>query len=307
MEPVVDPTTSADPGTAGGASERRVDDDVLDLRGRRWRVFRRNKLAMASAAFLLLVLVATVFAPLIAPYDPARTNLRLRYSLPGQAGHVLGTDDLGRDLLSRLLVGGQVSLLAGFGSVLLGLVIAIPLGLLAGYYSGRIDAIVMWVVDAILAIPPLILVFAVAGILGPSLRSTIIALSVYFTPLLFRLVRGEVHTMRQGQLVTAERAGGAPDLYIMWRHILPNIASPLIVECSLAVGIGILAEASMSFLGLGVRPPTSSWGLMLGLAFNQLQQHPWMIFVPATAIALTVLALNLVGDGLRDALGKVTQ
>ena len=279
--------------------------EAQDLRGRRWRAFKRNRLAMISAGFLIVLVLATIFATVIAPHDPSATNLRLRYAPPGSAGHLLGTDDLGRDVLSRLLVGGRVSLAAGLGSVALGLVIAVPLGLVAGFLGGRLDAIVMWFVDAVLAIPPLLLVFAVAGILGPSLRSMIIALSVYFTPLFFRLVRGEVHALKEGQLVTAERALGARNSYIMRRHVLPNLASPLIVEASLAVGVGILAEASMSFLGLGVQPPTSSWGLMLGLAFNQIQQHPWLIVIPATAIALTVLGLNLLGDGMRDALGKL--
>ncbi len=299
----------SDTSVDGPQAEPSSDDpaDALDLRGRRWREFKRNRLAVASAVFLIVLILATIFATVIAPHDPAATNLRLRYAPPGTSGHILGTDDLGRDILSRLLVGGRVSLAAGLGSVALGLTIAIPLGLVAGYFGGRLDAVVMWVVDAILAIPPLLLVFAIAGVLGPSLRSMIIALSVYFTPLFFRLVRGEVHALKQGQLVTAERALGAKNGYILRRHILPNLASPLIVEASLAVGIGILAEASMSFLGLGVQPPTSSWGLMLGLAFNQIQQHPFLIVVPATAIALTVLGLNLLGDGMRDALGKIEQ
>lgn len=283
------------------------------LEWRRLRAFLRNGPAMVALGVLLLIVLAAIFAPWLAPFDPNTNELRLNFATPwtqcpecSEAGlRVLGTDDLGRDLLSRLLYASRVSLLAGLGAVGAALVVALPLGLIAGYVGGKVDWLLMRVVDIILSVPPLILVFAIAGILGASLRNAIIALGVYFTPLFVRLIRGEVRAMASGQLVEAERAVGVPNTYILRRHILPNVASSLIVQVSLSIGTAILAEASLSFLGLGVQPPTPSWGIMLKSAFDFISGHPWMVFVPSTVIGLTVLSLNVFGDGLRDALGRV--
>jgi peptide/nickel transport system permease protein len=308
--------------TPSSAATAAAADDVLlaelpeRLDGRRGRAFVRNVPAMVAAVFLVLLVLSALLAPVIAPFDPDANELRLTFATPGtqcagppaceEAGtRWLGTDDLGRDNLSRLLHGSRASLLAGLGSVAVALVIAVPIGLAAGYIGGRIDWLLMRAVDVILSVPPLILVFAVAGILGASLRNAVIALGVFFTPLFIRLIRTEVQSLRAGQMVEAERAVGVPDSAIVLRHVLPNITSPLIVQVSLSVGTAILAEASLSFLGLGVTPPTSSWGIMLKTAFDFIGSQAWLVLIPSTVIALTVLALNLLGDGLRDALGRV--
>jgi peptide/nickel transport system permease protein len=291
-----------------GATGLVLDADVLPpepVNWRRARVFARNPFAVAALVFLLLVVVAALLANVIAPYGEVEADLRNRFATPFSDGHLLGTDDVGRDLLSRLLFGARVSLAAGLGSIGVALVLAVPAGLLAASRPGRIDTAATWAVDVLLSIPPLILVFAMAGVLGPGLRTIVIALGVYFTPLLFRLVRSEARALMSTPLVTASVAVGLKRRTILWRHVLPNVAAPLIVESSLAVGVAITGEASLSFVGLGVNPPGASWGVMLSLAFNKVTEHPWMVFVPGVAIGLTVLAINIVGAGLRDALGRV--
>lgn len=272
---------------------------------RAWRRFAESRAAVVGALFLLLLVVAAIAAEVVAPYDPTATDLRARLLPPLSPDHLLGTDDLGRDLLSRVIHSARVSLMAGAGSVLTALAIAVPLGLVAGYHGRWVEWVVMRLVDFLLSIPPLILVFVIAGILGPSLRNAIVALGVYFVPLFTRLVVGEVRSLRGGPLVEAARAVGSSDSFIIARHVLPNIASPLIVQATLSFGVAVIAEASLSFLGLGVRPPTPSWGIMLRSAFDLITREPWMVFVPATAMAATVMALNYVGDGLRAALGGV--
>ena len=315
-EPIIPEFPGSGPDIANEERAMAIIDELPErLEGRRLRAFVRNKQAVAALTFLTLIVLSAVFAPIIAPFNPNKNELRFNFQTPwsqcvvkqcSKAGlRVLGTDDLGRDTLSRLLYASRVSLLVGLGAVLAALVIALPLGLLAGYIGGKIDWLLMRMVDMILSIPPLILVFAVAGVLGASLKNAIVALGVFFVPLFLRLIRGEVQSLRNSQLVETERAIGVPDTYIAVRHILPNIASPLIVQVSLSIGTAILAEASLSFLGLGAQPPTASWGIMLRSAFDFISRYPWMILPPSLAIALTVLALNIIGDGLRDALGKV--
>jgi ABC-type dipeptide/oligopeptide/nickel transport system permease subunit len=273
-------------------------------RRRRLRALLRNKPAVVALAFLVILVLSAVFAGLLAPQDPNTNHLLERFHTPG-GGHLLGTDQLGRDIFSRLIYASRVSLLAGVGSVGFALVIALPVGLVTGFVGGKVDSLLMRLLDVILSVPPLILMFAVAGILGAGLFNTIVALGVYFTPLFVRLVRGEVRYVAAGQLVEAERAIGVSPLRIMWRHVLPLVASPVIVQGSLAVGTGIIAEASLSFLGLGVQPPTPTWGVMLSDGYHYMAPEPWMVVIPAVAVALTVLALNVLGDGLRDALGRL--
>ena len=290
-----------------------VADAVLEasleerIRGRRVRVFARNTPALIGILFLVFVIVMAVFAPLVTTFDPNDAQLTERNLTPLTDGHLLGTDDLGRDIYSRLVYGARVSLLVGLGTVLAALAIALPIGMVAGYYEGHVDNWFMRVVDAILSIPPLLLVFAVAGTLGVGLRNAAIALGIFFAPVFIRLIRGEVRTVRRSQLVEAEVSVGAPTHYIMWRHILPVIAAPLIVQASLNVGTAILAETSLSFLGLGAVTPTASWGNMLRQAFDEIELRAWPVFIPGLAIAFTVLAINVFGDGLRDALGRVEQ
>lgn len=308
-------TIEAAPLAAVPAADIDLDAEVPErLEGRRRRAFMRNRPALISLVVLTLVVLTAVFAPLLAPLDPNKNELRIPFAPPftdctdlcSRAGtRWLGTDDIGRDILSRLLHGSRVSLLVGLGSVLVSLVVALPIGMIAGYVGGKLDWLLMRIVDIILSIPPLILVFAVAGVLGASMRNAIIALGVYFTPLFVRLIRGEVAKLRTSQLVETERALGVPNSQIMVRHILPNISSALIVQVSLSIGTAIIAEASLSFLGLGVQAPQSSWGIMLRSAFDFISRESWMIIPPSVMIAATVLSLNLIGDGLRDALGRV--
>ncbi|MDW3215570.1 MAG: ABC transporter permease [Ilumatobacteraceae bacterium] len=306
----------ADSGSALAAEDVTIADELPErLEGRRLRSFLRNRAALISLVVLVAVVVSALAAPWLTGLDPNKNELRLVFADPltqcgddlcSQAGRRwLGTDDIGRDILSRLLHGSRVSLLVGLGSVLASLVVALPVGMLAGYVGGKLDWLMMRLVDIVLSIPPLILVFAVAGVLGASLRNAIIALGVYFTPLFIRLIRSEVLRMRTSQLVESERAVGVPNWYILGRHVLPNISSSLIVQVSLAIGTAIIAEASLSFLGLGVQAPQSSWGIMLRSAFEFISREPWMILPPSLMIAATVLSLNLIGDGLRDALGRV--
>lgn len=279
---------------AGGAPARR-----------RWRAFRRNKAAMASLVFLVLMMVVIpIFAGVIATKSPTDTNLLSKFD-PPSAEHWLGTDELGRDMFSRLLHATRVSLLVSVGSVLIALVIALPIGAIAGYANRGIDGLVMRGMDVILSIPALMLVFAVAGVLGRSLFNTAIALSIIFAPVFIRLVRDEVRTLRRSQLVEAERAVGGSPTYIFVRHMLPKMASPLIVQITLGMATAILAEASLSFLGLGVQPPASSWGSMLASTYTYVFTAAWPVFVPGLAIVLTVLALNVLGDGIRDVFARV--
>ncbi|HWL42704.1 MAG TPA: ABC transporter permease [Ilumatobacter sp.] len=302
------------PATAP-VSDVDLDAEIPErLEGRRLRAFLRNRPALISLVVLTLVVLTAVFAGLVAPLDPNKNELRIPFSPPftdcndlcSRAGmRWLGTDDIGRDILSRLLHGSRVSLLVGLGSVVVSLVVALPIGMIAGYIGGKLDWLLMRLVDIVLSIPPLILVFAVAGVLGASMRNAIIALGVYFTPLFIRLIRSEVQKLRTSQLVETERALGVPNPQIMIRHILPNISSALIVQVSLSIGTAIIAEASLSFLGLGVQAPQSSWGIMLRSAFDFISRESWMILPPSVMIAATVLSLNLIGDGLRDALGRV--
>ncbi|MGE3618935.1 MAG: ABC transporter permease [Acidimicrobiia bacterium] len=301
----VDP--EAGPGPALAAGIAGVEADAAPQTRRRLRILLHDPGTLVSGAFLLLVLAVTVLAPLIAPHDPSSTDLQARFASPLSDGHLLGTDDLGRDLFSRLLHAGRVSLLVGLGSVALAMVIAVPIGLLAGYVGGKTDAVLSAAINVVLSVPPLILVFTVAGILGPSVRNVVIALAIYFVPVFVRLVRSEVKVLRYGQLVETERAIGISDTRIVLRHVLPNISASVIVQASLNVGTAILAEASLSFLGLGVRPPTPSWGVMLRDAYDYVRIESWVVFVPGITVALVVFALNVFGDGLRDALGRVTR
>lgn len=265
------------------------------------RRFLRNKLAVAGAVILTLLAAAALLAPWISPAQPSQiffTDLRAAPS----AAHPFGTDELGRDILTRVIYGARVSLSAGLISVLMALVVGTTMGLVAGYARGWLDDLLMRVVDALLALPFLVLAIALAAILGPSLQNTMIAIAVVSVPVFARITRGEVLAQREREYVQAAQALGAPDIRVVLRHLLPNISGPLIVQTSLAIATAILAESSLSFLGLGVQPPEPSWGSMLNAARGYLADAPWMAVFPGAAIFLAVLAFNLLGDGLRDAL-----
>ncbi|PDT79164.1 ABC transporter permease [Bradyrhizobium sp. C9] len=264
------------------------------------RLIRRKGAVLGLAVIVLFILLA-VFAPLIVPYDPIATSWSLVRKAPSLQ-HWFGTDELGRDVLARVVFGARASLLAGVISVSIALAIGVPLGLLAGYRGGFIDALISRITDAMLACPFLILAIALAAFLGPSLGNAMIAIGVSATPIFIRLTRGQVMNVKVEDYVEAARAMGNPRWRIALVHILPNILPALLVQATLSIAAAIIAEAALSFLGLGQQPPAPSWGSMLNAAQRFLTSAPWMAIWPGLAIFLVVLSFNLVGDGLRDAL-----
>jgi peptide/nickel transport system permease protein len=269
------------------------------------RLALRALLSRPTAVFGGVVLIGVIglalFAPWIAPYDPLATSWSLVRKAPS-AAHWFGTDEVGRDLLSRIIWGARASLSAGVIAVAIAVGVGVPTGMVAGYVGGWTDALISRLTDAMLAIPFLILAIALAAFLGPSLGNAMIAIGVTATPIFVRLARGQVLAARAEDYVEAARAVGNPPIRILLRHILPNILPPVMVQATLAVAAAIIAEASLSFLGLGQQPPAPSWGSMLNTAQRFLTQAPWMAIFPGLAIFLTVLAFNLFGDGLRDAM-----
>ena len=261
----------------------------------------RTKAAAFGAMVLLLALAVALAAPAIAPYDPLKQDLAQTLAAPSRA-HPLGTDNVGRDVLSRVVWGTRVSLLAGFVSVAIALLAGGGLGLVAGYAGGRVDGLVMRLMDAVLSFPPLVLALALGAVLGAGLGGVLIALGVVYTPTFARLMRGQVLSITARDYVDAARALGAPGWRIAARHVLPNATAPMVVQASLSVAFAILAEASLSFLGLGIQPPAASWGSMINAGRGYLQQAPWIVFGPGVALLVTVLGLNFVGDAVRDAL-----
>jgi peptide/nickel transport system permease protein len=256
---------------------------------------------MFGAAVVLGFVALAVFAAWIAPADPVATNWGAIRKAPSSA-HWFGTDEIGRDVLSRVIFGTQASLLAGVVSVSISLLLGVPIGLAAGFLGGAIDALISRLTDAFLACPFLILAIAMAAFLGPSLTNAMIAIGVSATPIFVRLTRAQVINVKVEDYVEAARAVGNPPWRIALRHVLPNITAPLIVQATLAVAAAVIAEASLSFLGLGQQPPAPSWGSMLNTAKNYVDNAPWMAVWPGMAIFALVLAFNLLGDGLRDAL-----
>ena len=254
-----------------------------------------------GAAILTAALAMAVAAPAVAPYDPLKQNLGNALARPG-AAHWLGTDNVGRDVLSRVVWGTRVSLVAGFVSVAIALVAGGLLGLVAGYCGGRIDGLLMRAMDAVLSFPPLVLALALGAVLGAGLTGVLIALGVVYTPTFARLMRGQVLSITARDYVDAARALGAPAWRIAWSHVLPNATAPIVVQASLSVAFAILAEASLSFLGLGIQPPAASWGSMINAGRGYLQQAPWIVFGPGAALFVTVVGLNFVGDAVREAL-----
>jgi len=272
-------------------------------RARFWRRFKRQRAAMVAAGFLIVVAICAIFAPLIAPRDPIEQSLSDSLAGPS-ADYWLGADRLGRDTLSRLIYGARYSLLAAIEAVSVAVVLGVPPGLLAGFVRGRVDAVASMIAEAILSIPAIILALAIVGVLGPNLTNAMLAIGIVYAPWLFRVVRGAAISVREETYIEAARASGVRTRRIVAGHVLPNVMSPLIVQISLALGFAVLAEAAVSFLGLGVQPPNASWGVMLGQATSELERHPILVLVPGIAIVLTVLAFNTLGDGLNDSLGR---
>ena len=263
--------------------------------------FRKRPLAVFGTIAIVFFVVLAVFAPQIAPYDPTATDFLAVRQAPS-AAYLLGTDDVGRDVLSRVIFGARASLLAGVISVVIAMLIGIPLGLVSGFYGGFWDELIMRFTDAVLSFPFLILAVALAAALGPSLQNAMIAIGIASAPTFIRLTRGQVLAVKAEEYVQAARALGGYDWRIIVRHILPNSFTPLLVQATLTIAQAIIAESSLSFLGLGVQPPMPSWGGMLNTAKGFMAQAPWMAVWPGVSIFVTVLAFNLFGDGLRDAL-----
>ena len=277
--------------------------DVGRKRATFWHRFLRERFAMAGLIFLLLVIAAAIFAPLIAPYEPNTQNLDLINAGPSLA-HWFGTDDLGRDILSRLIWGGRTSLRATFEIVGVAAVIAIPLGLIAGFFRGAMDSVIMRLMDAMFSFPPLILALTVAALLGASVNDTALAIGIVFVPGFVRLIRGQVIAVREENFIESARSLGATSPRLIRKHIVPNVASPVIIQLALALGFALLVEAGLSYLGIGEQPPTPSWGGMLQEGFNFIDSAPWALIFPGLLIMLTVLSFNWVADGLRDSLGR---
>lgn len=263
--------------------------------------FLGNKSAVIGAVIVIFFVLIALLAPWLAPFDPIKADFMAVRKAPS-ALHWLGTDELGRDLLSRLIWGARTSLLAGCISVMIAILIGVPLGLVAGYWQGIWDGVISRFIEALLACPFLILAIALGAFLGPSLGNAMIAIGLSAMPIFARLTRGQVIAIRNEEYIDGARAIGLPDRWIVLRYVLPNVMSPILVQATLAIASAIITEASLSFLGLGQQPPNPSWGAMLNTAKGFLEQAPWMSIFPGLAIFLIVQGFNLLGDGLRDAL-----
>ncbi|MDY3868721.1 MAG: ABC transporter permease [Pyramidobacter sp.] len=262
---------------------------------------KRNKLAMFGLAVLLILIFVAVFADYVAPFKYSRQNLRMTLQAPN-AKYLLGTDEFGRDVLSRLIFGARVSLQVGLVAVSIALVIGGTLGAVAGYYGGRLDNFLMRLMDVQLAIPSTLLAIAIAAALGPGLFNLMIAVGLSSVPRFARLLRASVLSVKEMEFIEAARAMGASDFRIILLHILPNCCAPLIVQATLSVANAILSSASLSFIGLGIQPPYPEWGGMLSSARDYLRSSAYLSLFPGMAIVITIIALNFLGDGLRDAL-----
>ncbi len=285
---------------AGGPEAVAAMVDETPMR-RAWRRLKQRKSAMFGLVVVVLLILIALLAPWIAPFDPAKQSWTMLRKAPS-AVNWFGTDEIGRDLFSRVVFGARASLLAGLVSISIALLLGVPIGLFAGYRGGWVDALISRITDAMLAIPFLILAIALAAFLGPSLTNAMIAIGVTTTPIFVRLTRGQTLAAKVEDYVEAARAVGNPAWRVAARHILPNIMPALLVQATLSIAMAIIAEASLSFLGLGQQPPAPSWGSMLNTAQRFLTNAPWMAIWPGLAIFLAVLSFNLLGDGLRDAL-----
>lgn len=278
-------------GTPAGDAARLVD-----------RFFRRKPLGAVSAVFVLIFLFSAVFAPMLSPYDPQERHPAGSLASP-TAINLLGTDQLGRDVLSRIILGARISLTVGLAAVVLGVSIGTLAGLAAGYWGGRVDLVLQRIVDTLMAFPGLILNLFIMAVLGAGLINVVIALAIGMAPNASRIVRGATVSVKQEVYIEAARALGASHKRIIFRYILPNVAAPIIVISTIGLGAAIIAEASLSFLGLGVPPPTPTWGQMIGGSSRLfIERAPWLALFPGIAISLTVMSINLFGDALRDIL-----
>ncbi|HET8629539.1 MAG TPA: nickel transporter permease [Thermomicrobiales bacterium] len=287
----------------------RAAEPTLELRrarpAPRWRAFgrrlARSKGAVVGLVILVLLALLAVLAPALAPFDPLKTDPAHYLYSPG-VPYLFGTDQYGRDVFSRVLYGARISLVIGLISVGIAAVVGVTVGLVSGYYGRWVDGVLMRLIDVMLAFPGILLALAIVSMLGPSLRNVMIAVGIAGIPTYARLTRGSVLAARGALYVDAARIVGVPNRLILWRHLLPNVVAPVIVAATLGTGGAILAAAALSFLGLGAQPPTAEWGRMLSDGRQFLDEQWWIATFPGLAIMVTVLAMNLLGDGLRDAL-----
>ena len=261
----------------------------------------RRPPAAVAAVFLVTLTAGALLAPALVRHDPLQQDLRAILAAPSGT-HWLGTDDLGRDVLARLLHGARLSLGASLMAVAIATAAGVPIGLLAGYAGGVTDGVLMRLVDAVQAFPALVLAMAISAALGPGLFNVMVAIGLVYTPRYARLVRGQVLALREEPFIEGTRAAGASAGRIVWRHLLPNVVAPVVVQISVGVAFALLAETSLSFLGIGIKPPTPSWGADVGRGYRFMRLAPWLVFMPGMAILLTTMAFNFMGDGIRDAL-----
>jgi len=278
-----------------------IDLKQTNLWSDAWRRLRRNRLALVATIYLVFLVGIALLAFVWTPYRMSEVGVTQTYAPPSSA-HLLGADELGRDILSRLMVGAQVSLIVGVGTQILVVAVGVPIGLLAGYYKGTLDTILSFIINVFYGIPDLLVAMILVFILGPSLRNIIIAIVATRWMDMARLVRGQALALREREFIEAARGAGARPAKVLFGHIFPNALGPIIVQATLGIPAAILFEAFLSFLGVGVQPPTPSWGSMANEGVQAIQYAPHMVIAPAIALSLTLMAFNFLGDGLRDAL-----
>jgi peptide/nickel transport system permease protein len=267
-----------------------------------WRRFRRHRLAMAGTVTILVLALGSVFGPYLLPFDDTYIDIMQRFAPPLSGVHVLGTDELGRDILARLMMGGRISLAIGFLAMAMAMAIGIAVGVVAGFYGGWLGAVLMRFVDAVLCFPTIFLLLALAALTEPGILATTLLIAATSWMNVARIVEAQIRSLRERDFAAAARSVGASDLYIMFRSLLPNAMAPIVVAATLNVAKAILLESYISFLGYGIQPPASSWGNMLNNAQIYLTSAPWLALLPGIAITLAVTSFNFIGDGLRDAL-----
>jgi peptide/nickel transport system permease protein len=265
------------------------------------RVFLGRKIVVFGMVVIGILIISAIFAPLLAPYSPIATDMKSLLSPPTSA-HPLGTDTLGRDTLSRIIYGSQTALIVGLVAVFIAAAIGMSLGLLAGYYGSFTNTLIMRFMDALMSIPMILLAVTIAALLGGGVKNVVISLGIALIPPYARLMCAQVLIVKQNDYITASQSSGASNLRIMLKHVLPNCFPPLIVLLTMQIGLAILSEASLSFLGIGIRPPDAAWGFMVNEGYQNIMRAPWLSIFPGIALMLVVFAFNMVGDGLRDAL-----
>lgn len=285
----------------GAAQVKAAPNPTLVKMSTFWRKLTSSKSAVIGGILIIAIILVALIGPYFVPYSPSATDTANRLNGPSLA-HWLGTDNYGRDIFSRIIDGMSITLYVGFSAVLIGMTVGVFLGIISGYYGGKIDTLIMRFMDILLAFPGILLALAIVAVLGSSLNNVIIAVAVFSVPVFARIVRGSTLSVKKLEYIDAVKALGASDVRIIFKHILPNVASPIIVQATLSIATSILSASGLSFLGLGAQPPTPEWGAMLADGRNYMYDAPHVATIPGIAIVIVVLAFNLFGDGLRDAL-----